>query len=40
MTALATLLSCADRKRLLERLRELRPLDREMRGPWITGRPG
>ena len=33
MTTLAATLSKADRQRLLERLRELRELDREMRAP-------
>ena len=39
MTTLAALLSRADRERLLERLRDLRELDREMRPPGSLAAP-
>lgn len=39
MTALAALLTPADRERLLERLAELRTLDREMRRPGSLASP-
>ena len=39
MTAIASMLSRADRERLLERLRELRALDREMRPPGSLAAP-
>ena len=39
MTALAAMLSRADRERLLERLAELRALDREMRAPGSLAAP-
>ena len=39
MTALAAMLSRADRERLLERLHELRDLDREMRRPGSLASP-
>ena len=39
MTTLAALLSRADRERLLERLAELRALDREMRAPGSLAAP-
>ena len=39
MTALAAMLSRADREQLLERLRELRELDRLMRQPGTLADP-
>ncbi len=39
MTALAAMLTPTDRERLLERLRELRALDREMRRPGSLAAP-
>jgi len=39
MTAIAAMLSRADRERLLERLRELRALDRETRLPGSLAAP-
>ena len=39
MTTIASMLSRADRERLLERLRELRALDREMRAPGSLAAP-
>ena len=39
VTSVAALLTPADRKRLLERLRELRALDREMRAPGSLAAP-
>ncbi len=39
MTTLAALLTRADRERLLDRLRELRALDREMRAPGSLAAP-
>ena len=39
MTAIAAMLSRADRERLLERLHELRDLDREMRAPGSLAAP-
>jgi len=39
MTAIAAMLSRADRERLLARLRELRTLDREMRRPGSLASP-
>lgn len=40
MTAIAAILSRADRERLLERLLELRGTDREMRKPGTLASPG
>ncbi len=40
MTAIAAILSRADRERLLERLTELRGTDREMRKPGTPAAPG
>ena len=40
MTTVANLLTPTDRQRLLERLRELRALDREMRAPGSLAAPG
>ena len=39
MTAVAALLTPTDRERLLERLRELREVDREMRAPGSLAAP-
>jgi len=39
MTTIASMLSRADRERLLERLRELRALDHEMRAPGSLASP-
>ena len=38
MTTIASMLSCADRERLLERLRGLRAAGLRDAGPWIAGR--